>query len=248
MDLASLQAERQRMLAKLRDTAAQADQRISAGRHKIALQGEASKWSTPCFLQPADGPQPEHEPRADAASSGVAPQAEVAAALSASFSATPAAMSFVKPRSEPEPEPEPGPLSPASLNGSFPTVWALSTPGSLGSQLLERDVKRELWDAAEAQPESQFRPALSPPRPSLQQSIDGIRGAAPVPTPVVGHRAAPWRDTEREFALLGEIGSALYASPYVRGDTHHVSRLSNMLTHSWCRVAACSSQREGVAG
>jgi hypothetical protein len=247
MDLASLQAERQRMLAKLRDTAAQADERISAGRHKIALQGEASKFSTTSFLKPADGPQPEHEPPVLAASPRIAPQAEAAAALSASFSAT----SFLKPRSEPEPEPEPepDPSSPASLNGSFPKVWAaLPTPGSPGPQLQERDVKRELWDAAESQPEPQFPRGLTPQRPSLQHSIDEIRGAAPVPTPVVGHNVTPCRDTEREFALLGEIGSSPYASPRVHCVTHRVSRLSGQLTRSWCRAPVGSAQRESVAG
>ena len=63
MDLASLQAERQRMLAKLRDTAAQVDERISAGRHKIALQGEASRNATGNY-SPEDAPLPDPEPSA----------------------------------------------------------------------------------------------------------------------------------------------------------------------------------------
>ena len=193
MDLASLQAERQRMLAKLRDTVAQADERISAGRHKIALS-EAS------FLKPADGP---HALLRES-SSKTTPQAEAAASVSASVPARFSTATFLKPRSEPEPEPEPS--SPWPMNGSFPKVRAPGSPTALESArtLEDRDVKRELWDASEAQPHPQPQPHLAPRSPFLQGivGIDGTRGAAVEPGPTTS-----WRDTEREFALLGEPSS-----------------------------------------
>ena len=137
--LASIQAERERMLAKLRDTAAAVDERISAGRQKIALQGEAAVAAAATATPPLPSPPP--------------------------------AVSAMPPRAEPEPEPEPEPLASPRSRSARATA-AAQLPYSSRQQNAARAVERG----------------------------SGAHGA---PAAAGESTVQPWRETEREFSLLG---------------------------------------------
>ena len=191
------------MLAKLRDTAAQVDERISAGRHKIALQGEASRNATGNY-SPKDAPLPDPEPAASGGTqlrvSPVSWTATAAPQTTPGAAVVPApdvghhttnmrehegefallgdsSTEFVphpQAHAEPEPEPEPGPGS--SISSSFSTHSV-----------------SEAWAHL-----SPGHSAANEPRPAENRGISR--------EPIAGQHTTSWRDTEREFALLGESG------------------------------------------
>ena len=163
--LASIQAERERMLAKLRDTAAAVDERISAGRQKIALQGEAAVAAAATATAPLPSPPP--------------------------------AVSAMPPRAEPEPEPEPL-ASPRSRSAR--ATAAAQLPYSSRQQSAARAVERG----------------------------SGAHGA---PAAAGESTVQPWRETEREFSLLGPSSAcALNRLPCPTHSSHSCALLRAILS------------------